>query len=177
MSELEIVWTKVDEAPALATFSLLPIVEAFVGVAGVRMKLKDISLTGRILANFPDKLRPDQKVGTPSASALQPLSARSSQEPGQMALAIATGIPSRRPTSVAQRPSCSVAGTRCMMRWSTGSRVCSERPRSPDSAETSHDQYWTSTGRSRPRRAVSSRTCSGVAFSPRMLATGPPGTA
>ena len=62
MSELEIVWTKVDEAPALATFSLLPIVEAFVGVAGVRMKLKDISLTGRILANFPDKLRPDQKV-------------------------------------------------------------------------------------------------------------------
>ena len=62
MSELEIVWTKVDEAPALATFSLLPIVEAFVGVAGVRMKLKDISLTGRILANFPDRLRPDQKV-------------------------------------------------------------------------------------------------------------------
>jgi len=62
MSDLEIVWTKVDEAPALATFSLLPIVEAFVGTAGVKMKLKDISLTGRILANFPENLTPEQRV-------------------------------------------------------------------------------------------------------------------
>ncbi len=62
MSDLEIVWTKVDEAPALATFSLLPIVEAFVGTARVKMKLRDISLTGRILANFPDKLSPAQHV-------------------------------------------------------------------------------------------------------------------
>ena len=62
MSDLEIVWTKTDEAPALATYSLLPIVEAFVGTAGVTMKLKDISLTGRILANFPDKLKPAQRV-------------------------------------------------------------------------------------------------------------------
>ena len=62
MSDLEIVWTKVDEAPGLATFSLLPIVEAFVGTAGVKMKLKDISLTGRIIANFPDKLKPAQKI-------------------------------------------------------------------------------------------------------------------
>jgi isocitrate dehydrogenase len=51
-----------DEAPALATFSLLPIVEAFVGTAGVKMKLKDISLTGRILANFPEKLTPAQRI-------------------------------------------------------------------------------------------------------------------
>jgi isocitrate dehydrogenase len=62
MSDLEIVWTKVDEAPGLATFSLLPIVQAFVGTAGVKMKLKDISLTGRIIANFPDKLKPGQKI-------------------------------------------------------------------------------------------------------------------
>ena len=62
MSDLEIVWTKVDEAPGLATFSLLPIVEAFVGTAGVKVKLKDISLTGRIIANFPDKLKPGQKI-------------------------------------------------------------------------------------------------------------------
>jgi isocitrate dehydrogenase len=62
MSELEIIWTKVDEAPALATFSLLPIVEAFVGTAGVTMKLKDISLTGRILANFPEKLTQSQRI-------------------------------------------------------------------------------------------------------------------
>ncbi|MGZ5900668.1 MAG: NADP-dependent isocitrate dehydrogenase, partial [Reyranella sp.] len=62
MSDLEIVWTKVDEAPGLATFSLLPIVEAFVGTAGVKMKLKDISLTGRIIANFPEKLTPAQRI-------------------------------------------------------------------------------------------------------------------
>src|SRR4051794_17402840 len=62
MSDLEIIWTKVDEAPALATFSLLPIVEAFVGTAGVKMKLKDISLSGRILANFPEKLTPAQRI-------------------------------------------------------------------------------------------------------------------
>ena len=53
MSKLEIMWTKVDEAPALATYSLLPIVSAFVGAAGVSVTLKDISLSGRILANFP----------------------------------------------------------------------------------------------------------------------------
>jgi len=62
VSDLEIVWTKVDEAPGLATYSLLPIVEAFVGTAGVKMKLKDISLTGRIIANFPEKLKPEQRI-------------------------------------------------------------------------------------------------------------------
>ncbi len=63
MSDLEIVWTKVDEAPALATYSLLPIVEAFVGAAGVSVKSKDISLAGRILANFPEQLTAAQQVG------------------------------------------------------------------------------------------------------------------
>jgi len=62
MSDLEIVWTKVDEAPALATYSLLPIVQAFVGAAGVKMTLKDISLPGRILANFPENLKPEQRI-------------------------------------------------------------------------------------------------------------------
>ena len=62
MPDLEIMWTKVDEAPALATYSLLPIVEAFVGAAGVSVKLKDISLAGRILAAFPEKLTPAQRV-------------------------------------------------------------------------------------------------------------------
>jgi len=62
MSNLEIMWTKVDEAPGLATFSLLPIVEAFVAAAGVKVTLKDISLTGRIIANFPEKLKPEQKI-------------------------------------------------------------------------------------------------------------------
>ncbi len=62
MPDLEIMWTKVDEAPALATYSLLPIVEAFVGAAGVSVKLKDISLAGRILATFPDKLNAAQRI-------------------------------------------------------------------------------------------------------------------
>src|SRR5499426_3539058 len=62
MPNLEIMWTKVDEAPALATFSLLPIVEAFVGAAGVSVTLKDISLAGRILATFPEKLTPAQRT-------------------------------------------------------------------------------------------------------------------
>jgi isocitrate dehydrogenase len=62
MPNLEIMWTKVDEAPALATYSLLPIVEAFVGAAGVSVTLKDISLAGRILASVPGKLTPAQRT-------------------------------------------------------------------------------------------------------------------
>ncbi len=62
MSNHEIMWTKVDEAPALATHSLLPIVEAFVGAAGVSVKLRDISLAGRIIANFPENLTPEQRI-------------------------------------------------------------------------------------------------------------------
>jgi isocitrate dehydrogenase len=57
----KIIYTKTDEAPALATYSLLPIVEAFARVAGVEIETKDISLAGRILANFPDYLSDDQK--------------------------------------------------------------------------------------------------------------------
>ena len=62
MSKLEIMWTKVDEAPALATYSLLPIVQAFAGAAGVSVKVKDISLAGRIIANFPEKLDAKQRI-------------------------------------------------------------------------------------------------------------------
>ncbi len=56
-----IYWTKVDEAPALATYSLLPIVQAFTGVAGIGVETRDISLAGRILANFPENLSADQR--------------------------------------------------------------------------------------------------------------------
>jgi len=62
MPNLKIMWTKVDEAPALATYSLLPIVKAFVGAAGVSVTLKDISLAGRIIATFPEKLTPAQRI-------------------------------------------------------------------------------------------------------------------
>ncbi len=57
-----IVWTAVDEAPALASYSLLPIVRKFLDSAGIDVVSKDISLAGRILANFPDYLKDDQKV-------------------------------------------------------------------------------------------------------------------
>ncbi len=57
-----IVWTKVDEAPALATYSLLPIMKAFVKAADIELETKDISLAGRILANFPEHLTDEQKV-------------------------------------------------------------------------------------------------------------------
>jgi len=59
----KIIYTLTDEAPALATFSLLPIVEAFTKAAGVTVETKNISLSARILANFPEYLTDDQKVG------------------------------------------------------------------------------------------------------------------
>jgi isocitrate dehydrogenase len=60
---MKIVYTLTDEAPALATQSLLPIVEAFAFAADVKVELRDISLAGRILAQFPDRLGPEQRVG------------------------------------------------------------------------------------------------------------------
>lgn len=57
-----IAYTLTDEAPALATRSLLPILEAFTSSAGIRYELKDISLAGRILAHFPNHLSPEQQV-------------------------------------------------------------------------------------------------------------------
>ena len=57
-----IIYTKTDEAPALATFSLLPILRAFTKSAGIELKFWDISLTGRIIANFSDKLTDEQKM-------------------------------------------------------------------------------------------------------------------
>jgi len=58
----KIIYTKTDEAPALATRSFLPIVQAFTASSGVTIETKDISLAARILANFPDFLTDDQKV-------------------------------------------------------------------------------------------------------------------
>ena len=58
----KIIWTQIDEAPALATYSLLPIVQAFTKGTGVEVETRDISLAGRILANFPENLTPEQRV-------------------------------------------------------------------------------------------------------------------
>ncbi len=57
-----IIWTKIDEAPALATLSLLPIVQAFTQSTGVQIEMRDISLAGRILANFPEGLTEAQRI-------------------------------------------------------------------------------------------------------------------
>ncbi len=59
----KIIYTKTDEAPMLATYSFLPIVQAFTASAGIDVETRDISLAGRILANFPEFLKDDQKIG------------------------------------------------------------------------------------------------------------------
>ena len=59
----KIIYTLTDEAPALATYSLLPIVKAFTGAADVIVETRDISLAARVIANFPEKLTAEQKMG------------------------------------------------------------------------------------------------------------------
>ena len=58
----KIIYTKVDEAPALATHSFLPILKAFAGVAGVAIETRDISLAGRTAAKFPERLTDEQRI-------------------------------------------------------------------------------------------------------------------
>ncbi|NJC87853.1 MAG: NADP-dependent isocitrate dehydrogenase [Desulfuromonas sp.] len=62
MSTHKIIWTEIDEAPALATYSLLPIVQAFTKGTGVEVETRDISLAGRIIANFPEYLTESQRI-------------------------------------------------------------------------------------------------------------------
>ena len=59
----QIIYTKVDEAPALATYSFLPIVQAFTKSSDIQMIQKDISLAGRIISTFTENLKPEQKIG------------------------------------------------------------------------------------------------------------------
>ncbi len=63
MTDDAIIYTYTDEAPALATASFLPIIKAYTGQAGVEVETRDISLAGRILAAFPQRLTPEQQVG------------------------------------------------------------------------------------------------------------------
>jgi len=58
----KIIWSKIDEAPALATYSLLPIVQKFCATAGVEVETRDISLAGRVIATMGDYLKDDQKI-------------------------------------------------------------------------------------------------------------------
>jgi isocitrate dehydrogenase len=63
MSDARIIYTETDEAPALATYSFLPIVQAFTSAAGVSVETRDISLAGRIIASFPENLTEAQRLG------------------------------------------------------------------------------------------------------------------
>lgn len=63
MTDSKIIYTQTDEAPALATYSLLPIVQAFTQSSGIVIETRDISLSGRIIAAFPDVLTESQRIG------------------------------------------------------------------------------------------------------------------
>jgi len=65
----KIIYTYTDEAPALATHSFLPIIQAFTSVSGVKVETRDISLAARILAVFPDYLSNEQKQSGVGAAA------------------------------------------------------------------------------------------------------------
>ncbi len=62
MTKFNIIWTKVDEAPALATYALLPVVKAYAKACDIEIETRDISLAGRIVATFPDNLAEEQKI-------------------------------------------------------------------------------------------------------------------
>ena len=63
MTDSTIIYTHTDEAPALATYSFLPVIQAFAAAAGIKVEARDISLAGRIIASFPDRLDGDQRIG------------------------------------------------------------------------------------------------------------------
>src|SRR6187401_3556611 len=62
VTESKIIYTYTDEAPLLATYSFLPIISAYAAKAGVAIETRDISLAGRIIAQFPDRLKPEQRI-------------------------------------------------------------------------------------------------------------------
>src|SRR5207249_820790 len=63
MPDSKIIYTHTDEAPLLATYSFLPVISAYASTAGVDVETRDISLAGRIIANFPEYLTPEQQIG------------------------------------------------------------------------------------------------------------------
>ncbi|GAA0479034.1 NADP-dependent isocitrate dehydrogenase [Streptomyces olivaceiscleroticus] len=62
VTDSTIIYTHTDEAPALATYSFMPVIEAYASTAGVAVESRDISLAGRIIASFPERLREDQRI-------------------------------------------------------------------------------------------------------------------
>jgi len=99
-SLMKIIYTYTDEAPALATHSFLPVIEAFAGAAGVEVELRDISLAGRILAQFPDALT--ESSGCPTR---WPSSASWSGRPTPTSSSSRTSAPRRRSSRPRSRSS------------------------------------------------------------------------
>jgi isocitrate dehydrogenase len=62
VTDSKIIYTHTDEAPLLATYSFLPIIQAYASTAGVDVETRDISLAGRIIASFPERLKPEQRI-------------------------------------------------------------------------------------------------------------------
>ena len=62
MTTSKLVWTHADEAPALASYALLPVLQQFTKGTGIEPGIADISLAGRIIALFPERLREDQRI-------------------------------------------------------------------------------------------------------------------
>ena len=58
----KIIYTAIDEAPSLATYSLLPIIQAYTKGTGINVETRDISLSGRIIAQFPERMQDEQKI-------------------------------------------------------------------------------------------------------------------
>jgi isocitrate dehydrogenase len=63
VTDSKIIYTHTDEAPLLATYSFLPVIQAYASTAGVGVETRDISLAGRIIASFPERLTPEQRIG------------------------------------------------------------------------------------------------------------------
>ncbi len=104
-----IIYTKTDEAPALATYSLLPIVQAFTKHAGINVETRDISLAGRILATFSDQLPENQRT----ADALAELGALTLQpEANIIKLPNISRVPSAAPGSHRRTPGPRLCGAR-----------------------------------------------------------------
>ena len=58
----KIIYTETDEAPMLATYSLLPVIQRFAKPLGIEVEKRDISVAGRLIANFPERLTPEQRI-------------------------------------------------------------------------------------------------------------------
>ena len=147
---MKLIYTYTDEAPALATHSFLPIIEAFAGQAGVDIELRDISLAGRILAQFPDRLTDEQRVAGRAA----PSSASWPRRPRRTSSSCRTSAPrsrsSRRRSRSCRRPATTSRTTRTTPRLRRRERAARE---AYDRVKGSRGQPGAARGQLRPPRA------------------------